>query len=121
MSTEHDGGAGPRRSAAARAKRRPGIDYDGVTAMGADQHGLDEVWDPLAPHLDGLYLSFDTDLRPERLRDAFPPPVLARLRRLKARYDPGNLFRDNFDIRPDPGGTAEAGERAGRTAVKEAA
>jgi hypothetical protein len=74
-----------------------------VTAMGADQTRLNEVWDGLGGHFDGLYLSFDTDLRPQRLRDAFPPPVLSRLRELKRRYDPTNLFRDNFNIDPtDP-------------------
>ncbi|RIV38038.1 FAD-binding protein [Micromonospora radicis] len=71
-----------------------------VTAMGTDQGRLDAAWDGLAGHFDGLYLSFDTDLRPQRLHDAFPPRVLARLRTLKRRYDPGNLFRDNFNIDP---------------------
>ena len=71
-----------------------------ATAMGADQEALNAAWDPLAPHFDGLYLSFDTDRRPQRLADAFPPPVLARLVELKRRYDPDNLFRDNFAIDP---------------------
>lgn len=71
-----------------------------VTAMGADQATLDAAWDALGHHFDGLYLSFDTDLRAERLHDAFPPPVLGRLRQLKRRYDPDNLFRDNFNIDP---------------------
>lgn len=94
------------------------------TVMGPDQAGLDRAWDALARHVDGLYLSFDTDRRPERLQDAFPPPVLDRLRRLKRRYDPDDLFRDNFNIHPglDTGDGAEdptdttagtdAGERA---------
>ncbi|WP_240670509.1 FAD-binding oxidoreductase [Actinoplanes solisilvae] len=71
-----------------------------VAAMGGDRQGLDSQFDRLAAHFDGLYLSFDTDLRPERVADAFPPPVLARLRSLKHRYDPTNLFRDNFNITP---------------------
>ncbi|WP_036964762.1 FAD-binding oxidoreductase, partial [Promicromonospora kroppenstedtii] len=77
-----------------------------VTAMGADQDDLDARWDRLARHFDGLYLSFDTDRRPERLHDAFPPPVLTRLRDLKRRYDPENLFRDNFNIDPRDGSAA---------------
>ncbi|MFJ6633587.1 FAD-binding oxidoreductase [Streptomyces sp. NPDC091376] len=74
-----------------------------VTAMGPGHHALDTVWDPLRHHFDGLYLSFETDPRPERLHDAFPPAVLERLREVKRRYDPGNLFRDNFNIDPHPG------------------
>jgi alkanesulfonate monooxygenase SsuD/methylene tetrahydromethanopterin reductase-like flavin-dependent oxidoreductase (luciferase family) len=47
-------------------------------------------WDDLRPHLNGLYFSFETDQRPERLHDAFPGDTLTKLRQLKARYDPDN-------------------------------
>jgi FAD/FMN-containing dehydrogenase len=72
-----------------------------VTALGANQRRLNEAWDKLHHHLVGSYLNFDTDLRPERLLDAWPPATLERLRALKRRYDPDNVFRDNFNI--DPG------------------
>ena len=52
----------------------------------------------MQPHFDGLYLSFETDTRPERLLEAFPEPALSKLRTLKAIYDPTNLFRDNFNV-----------------------
>jgi FAD/FMN-containing dehydrogenase len=55
----------------------------------------------VAPHVDGLYLSFDTDRRPERLHEAFPGETLDRLRRLKAQYDPDNVFDQNFAIPVD--------------------
>ena len=71
-----------------------------ITAMGVDRGLTDKLWDGLSAHFDGLYLSFETDTRPQRLTDAFPPPTLARLRELKARYDPDNVFRDNFNITP---------------------
>ena len=64
---------------------------------------LNPVWDEhLYPHMSGLYLSFDTDPRPQRLLDAFPEPTLTRLRELKAKYDPDNVFRQNFAIEPAP-------------------
>ncbi len=72
-----------------------------IAALGADRARLDHEWDQLQPHFNGLYLSFDTDLRAARLDDAFPPATLARLRTLKAIIDPDNVFRDNFNIAPD--------------------
>ncbi|MDQ3646476.1 MAG: FAD-binding oxidoreductase, partial [Actinomycetota bacterium] len=72
-----------------------------VTAFGANRERLNAAWDELHEHFDGLYLSFETDLRPERLEDAFPPRTIERLRELKSRYDPDNVFRDNFNIAPE--------------------
>lgn len=72
-----------------------------LTAMSRSHDVLDPVWDArMGPHADGLYLSFDTDTRPERLTDAFPTPTLARLRGLKRAWDPTNIFRANFPIPP---------------------
>ena len=75
-----------------------------VTALGTGHERMNALWDALRPHFEGLYLSFETDLRPERLNDAFPPRTLERLRALKAQYDPENVFRDNFNIQPAPAG-----------------
>ncbi|GAB3536606.1 LLM class flavin-dependent oxidoreductase [Phytohabitans suffuscus] len=79
-----------------------------VVAMGVDRERLDRLWDGMGEHFDGLYLSFETDQRPERLGDAFPPRTLRRLRELKGYYDPDNVFRDNFNIRPLAGGEAKS-------------
>jgi hypothetical protein len=60
---------------------------------------LDELWDAsLARFFTDLYLSFETDRRPEDVAEFWPPATLARLRELKSRYDPANVFRDNFNI-----------------------
>jgi len=74
-----------------------------VVAMGASRARLDARWDAVAEVFEGMYLSFDTDRRPERVADAFPPATLERLRELKRRVDPTNVFRDNTPVLgPDP-------------------
>ncbi|MFI6633082.1 LLM class flavin-dependent oxidoreductase [Nonomuraea fuscirosea] len=73
-----------------------------LVAFGANRRALDSAWDAMLPHFSGLYLNFETDLRPERLHDAYPEAHLRRLRALKRRYDPDNVFRDNFNITPEP-------------------
>jgi alkanesulfonate monooxygenase SsuD/methylene tetrahydromethanopterin reductase-like flavin-dependent oxidoreductase (luciferase family)/FAD/FMN-containing dehydrogenase len=73
-----------------------------VAAFGANEQQFDEEWDALRPQFSGLYLSFETDTRAGRLEEAFPGATLERLRELKARYDPDNVFRDNFNIVPLP-------------------
>ncbi len=71
-----------------------------VVAFGASKDRLDAAWEDLGSHFTGLYLSFETDQRPERIAEAWPAATLARLRELKRRYDPDNVFRDNFNIDP---------------------
>jgi alkanesulfonate monooxygenase SsuD/methylene tetrahydromethanopterin reductase-like flavin-dependent oxidoreductase (luciferase family) len=71
-----------------------------VVAFGAAKERLDEAWAEMATHFQGLYLSFETDQRPERIAEAWPPATLSRLRTLKKQYDPANVFRDNFNIDP---------------------
>jgi hypothetical protein len=79
-----------------------------LAAFGANDKWLNAAWNPLRRHFDGLYLSFETDSGPDRLLDAFPAPVLERLRELKHRHDPHNMFHDNFTIEPATVTTEEA-------------
>ncbi|MDO8187237.1 LLM class flavin-dependent oxidoreductase [Conexibacter sp. JD483] len=79
-----------------------------LNAVGARLATLNPLWDErIAPHVDGLYLSFDTDPRPQRLAEAFPGATLTRLRRLKAIYDPANRFDQNYAIPPAAGADAD--------------
>lgn len=79
-----------------------------LVVMGGDDEVVDAAWELLRPFLDGLYLSFESGLRPERLAEAWPPATLKRLRKLKSVYDPEGVFDDNFALTPatnDPGGS----------------
>ena len=71
-----------------------------VSSVGGREQAFHAHWDLLRPHLDGLYLSFETDTRAQRLHDAFPGETLTRLRELKRRYDPDNVFNQNFPLHP---------------------
>lgn len=73
-----------------------------AVAFGAGRGRLDAAWDEMAEHFRGLYWSFETDRRPGRLLDAYPPATLRRLQEVKCRYDPENVFRDNVVV-PAPG------------------
>jgi hypothetical protein len=73
-----------------------------VVALGSNEARLDEAWAELRGFFRGLYISFETSLAPGRLERAWPDGRLDRLRMLKGRYDPSNLFRDNFNVVPSP-------------------
>jgi FAD/FMN-containing dehydrogenase len=55
----------------------------------------------------GAYANFLADEGEERVRAAYPGATWERLRAVKRRYDPGNLFHLNQNVPP-----AEAGELA---------
>jgi FAD/FMN-containing dehydrogenase len=81
-----------------------------IAAFGVPRSDFDGRWADLLPHLDGMYLSFETDDGPEAVARAFPPAHLTRLRELKRRYDPTGLLRDNFFS--DPAADEEDAEPA---------
>jgi hypothetical protein len=47
-----------------------------------------------------VYLGFETHGDASSLANAYPPATLARLRRVKAAYDPDNIFHTSFPIPP---------------------
>jgi FAD/FMN-containing dehydrogenase len=50
---------------------------------------------------DGVYVNFLGDEGEARVREAYPGQTWERLKAVKRRYDPGNLFRLNQNIPPD--------------------
>ena len=57
-------------------------------------------WNTLLPHLNGIYGNFSALASDLATPQMYPPQTLARLARIKAQYDPGNLFDQNHNIRP---------------------
>ena len=49
---------------------------------------------------DAAYVNFFGPDDPNRIQAAYPARTLARLRRIKGKYDPTNLFRHNDNIHP---------------------
>ena len=59
-----------------------------------------EFFRAAAPYAAGsVYINFLTDDEPERIAEAYGPNF-GRLAQIKLKYDPGNLFRSNQNIRP---------------------
>jgi FAD/FMN-containing dehydrogenase len=57
-------------------------------------------WHTIGRHGIGSYAGFLTSDTPEDLATLYPPETLARLVEAKRAWDPDNVFRRNFNIRP---------------------
>jgi hypothetical protein len=53
------------------------------------------LWDRLEPHVSGVYANFLSSAG----ENVHPPEVHQRLAEVKRRYDPGNLFARNHNVR----------------------
>ena len=70
-----------------------------------DQAALHEPWvtgfaATLKQSDSGAYVNFLVDQGESKIRDAYPGKTWERLRAIKRRYDPTNLFRLNQNIPP---------------------
>ncbi|GAB3838589.1 FAD-binding oxidoreductase [Dactylosporangium cerinum] len=59
--------------------------------------GLAAIWGRLAPHVTGAYANF---LSGRDVTAVYPPETYRRLAAVKRRFDPGNLFAGNHNVRP---------------------
>ena len=78
----------------------PAFSPAGSTDEAANEYA-DKLWAPLKPFLHGTYVNFLTDASKESIELAYPPETLARLRKIKAEYDPANIFHRNVNITPE--------------------
>ena len=79
--------------------------------LAADRAWADRAWAAIRPHsTGGNYVNVQgADDDEARLRGAYRGGALERLARVKAAYDPGNLFRVNRNIAPSPVAAAAPG------------
>jgi FAD/FMN-containing dehydrogenase len=73
------------------------------TAVGFDEERARArgVWETFAPYHASVYVNFLMDEGEDRIRQAYGPAKYDRLKALKRKWDPDNLFRLNQNIRPD--------------------
>jgi FAD/FMN-containing dehydrogenase len=67
----------------------------------AEREWVRNFWSALEPYHTSVYVNFLMEEGEERIRQAYGARKYDRLKALKRRYDPDNLFRLNQNIRPD--------------------
>ena len=79
-----------------------------ITATTATAEGFDKerewsrtFWSALEPHHTSVYVNFLMEEGEDRIRQAYGAAKYDRLKALKRRYDPDNLFKLNQNIPPD--------------------
>ena len=70
--------------------------------LDADRAWVRSLWEALRPHAPefGTYVNSLTEADGDRVRLAYGPDKYERLARIKAMYDPDNVFHRNLNIKP---------------------
>ena len=73
---------------------------DGADGFTDERDWARACWADLAPYQTGAYVNWIMDEGPDRVREVYGAERYARLRSIKRRYDPENVFRLNQNITP---------------------
>ncbi|HKR50555.1 MAG TPA: BBE domain-containing protein [Pseudonocardiaceae bacterium] len=75
---------------------------DNPKQLSADRIWVRSVWEALLPYAlgSGSYVNTMVEFAEDRVRASYEPAKYERLARIKARYDPDNVFHLNANIKP---------------------
>ncbi len=74
--------------------------WDGAAERAGIVQWARGVWDTLVPYAHGAYVNLSDDQDESALKITYGTEKYARLQRIKAKYDPDNLFSLNQNIKP---------------------
>jgi FAD/FMN-containing dehydrogenase len=74
---------------------------EGPDGFPEERDWVRDFWSSLGPYHESVYVNFLMEEGEERVRQAYGPARYDRLKALKRKWDPENLFRLNQNIRPD--------------------
>jgi FAD/FMN-containing dehydrogenase len=75
-----------------------------ATGYETERAWVRRFWSAMQPFAmgSGGYINFQAEEDPDRVRATYGPEKFDRLARIKAKYDPDNVFHFNANIQPAP-------------------